>query len=120
MARWQRFRSWRRNRPFWAGVLLIASGLVILAPPFAALHLGDLVISLSTLGGASALIIGAMLIVIGISVWVRPQFRLPAGIAAGLLALVSLPAANLGGLIIGMLLGLIGAALAISWSDRPC
>lgn len=120
MTHWQRFRRWRRTRPFWAGIFLIASGLVILAPPFAALHLGDLVISLSTLGGASALIIGVMLIVLGISLWIRPQFRLPAGIAAGLLALVSLPAANLGGLIIGMLLGVLGAALAISWSDQPC
>jgi hypothetical protein len=45
-------------------------------PPFAALHLGDLVISLSTLGGAAALIIGVMLIITGISVWIRPQFRL--------------------------------------------
>lgn len=119
MTRWQRFRRWRRARPFWAGVFLIGSGVVILAPPFAALHLGDLVISLSTLGGTASLIIGVMLIVIGISVWVRPQFRLPAGIAAGLLALVSLPAANLGGLIVGMLLGLVGTALAISWSDQP-
>lgn len=98
-------------------MFLVGSGLVILAPPFAALRLGDLVISLSTLGGASSLIIGVMLIFIGISVWVRPQFRRPAGIAAGLLALVSLPAANLGGLIVGMLLG---AALAISWGDQPC
>ena len=99
-------------------MFLLGSGLVILAPPFAALHLGDLVISLSTLGGASALVIGVMLIVLGISLWVRPQYRLPAGIAAGLLALVSLPAANLGGLLIGMLLGVLGAALAISWSDQ--
>lgn len=120
MTRGQRFRRWRRTRPFWAGIFLIAAGLVILAPPFAALHLGDLVISLSTLGGASALVIGVMLIVIGISLWIRPQFRLPAAVAAALLALVSLPAANLGGLLIGMLLGLIGAALAISWSDQRC
>ncbi len=119
MTRWQRFGHWRRTRPFWAGVFLIGSGLVILIPSYATLRLGDLAVSISTLGGASALLIGVMLIVIGISVWIRPQFRLPAGIAAGLLALVSLPAANLGGLIVGMLLGLVGAALAISWSDHP-
>lgn len=119
MTRWQWFGHWRRTRPFWAGVFLIGSGLVILVPSYATLRLGDLVVSISTLGGASALIIGVMLIVIGISVWIRPQFRVPAGIAAGLLALVSLPTANLGGLIVGMLLGLVGAALAISWSDHP-
>lgn len=56
MTRWQRFRQWRRARPFWAGVFLIGSGVVILAPPFAALRLEDLVISLSTLGGAASLI----------------------------------------------------------------
>lgn len=119
MTRWQRFGQWRHTRPFWAGVFLIGSGLVIVVPTYATPRLGNLVVSISTLGGASALIIGVMLIVIGISVWIRPQFRLPAGIAAGLLALVSLPTANLGGLIIGMLLGLVGAALAISWSDHP-
>jgi hypothetical protein len=91
----QQFGHWRRTRPFWASRFLIGSGLVILVPTYATLHLGDLVISISTLGGATALIIGVMLIVIEISVWIRPQLRLPAGIAAGLLALASLPTANL-------------------------
>jgi Family of unknown function (DUF6114) len=113
VTRWQRFRQWRRARPFWAGVFLIGSGVVILAPPFAALRLGYLVISLSTLGGAASLIIGVMLIVIGISIWVRPQFRLPASIVAGLLALVSLPAANLGGLTLSTPVG------SKSWLGGP-
>ncbi|MGH8967781.1 MAG: DUF6114 domain-containing protein, partial [Actinomycetes bacterium] len=99
-------------------VFLIGSGLVMLVPTCGTVRLDDFAISI-TLGGASALIISVMQIVIGISIWIRPQFRTPAGIAAGLLALVSLPAANLGGLIIGMRLGLVGAALAISWNDRP-
>lgn len=89
MTRWQRFGQWRRTRPFWAGAFLIGSGLVILVPTYVTPRLGDLAVSISTLGGAAALIIGVMLIVIGISVWIRPQFRVPAGIAAGLLALVS-------------------------------
>ncbi len=71
MTRWQRWRHWRRTRPFWAGVFLTGSGLVILAPPVATLRLGDLAISIGTLGGASALVIGVMLTVIGISVWLR-------------------------------------------------
>ncbi|MGB8202309.1 MAG: DUF6114 domain-containing protein [Pseudonocardiaceae bacterium] len=33
MTRWQRFRQWQRARPFWAGVFLIGSGVVILARP---------------------------------------------------------------------------------------
>lgn len=119
MTRWQRFRHWRHTRPLWAGVFLIGSGLFILAPPYAMLRPGDLALSISTVGGASALIIGVTLIVIGISLWIRPRCRVPAGIAAGLLALGSLPTANLGGLIVGMLLGLVGAALAISWRSHP-
>jgi Family of unknown function (DUF6114) len=119
MTRRQRFTHWRRTRPFWAGTFLIGSGLVILAPPFAALHLGDLVITLSTLGGAAALLIGLMLIITGISLWIRPAFRLAAGLTAGLLALVSLLAANLGGLIIGMRLSTAPTPATLTLTTPP-
>jgi hypothetical protein len=38
-----------------------------------------------------------------------------AGVAAILLALVSIPVSNLGGFLVGFLLALVGGALAVSW-----
>lgn len=113
------FKGWRRTRPFWGGVFLILGGIVILVPPYASLKLGDMVISIGTVAGVSSLLIGVMMVVIGIALWVRPAYRIVGGIAAGMLALVSLVTANLGGFLIGMVFGIIGAALMIAWTDQP-
>jgi hypothetical protein len=115
---WREFRRWRRGRPFWAGMFLLASGVVILLPPYATLRFGDMVISINTLGGVSALVIGCLLLVCAATMWLRPRFRLFAGGAAVLLSLVALVTSNLGGFLVGTLLGLVGGALAVAWSDR--
>ncbi|MFD9741117.1 DUF6114 domain-containing protein [Umezawaea sp. NPDC059074] len=116
---WHRFRDWRRGRPFWAGLFVALSGLIILAPPYANLKLGDLVISIKTLGGVSALLIGVLLLICAGALWVRPAFRFPAGVIAVLLSLIALVTTNLGGFLLGTILGLLGGALAVSWTDRP-
>jgi hypothetical protein len=110
------FREFRRSRPFWAGVFTLASGLIVLFPPYASLKLGDMVISMNTMGGISSLVIGIVLVSCAISFWVRPQFRIPAGIVTLVLALVAIVTANLGSFLIGTLLGMIGAALGLAWS----
>ena len=113
------FRTWRRGRPFWAGVCTLAAGLAVLFPPFASLRLGDAVITLNTLGGISATVIGAVLLICGTCFWTRPQFRTAAGIVTLVLALAAIPAANLGSLMIATVLGLFGSALGIAWSPSP-
>ncbi|GDY32385.1 DUF6114 domain-containing protein [Gandjariella thermophila] len=115
---WRVFRRWRHGRPFWAGLFLLASGVVILLPPYATLRFGDMVISINTLGGVSALVIGCLLLVCAATMWLRPRFRLFAGTAAVLLSLVALVTSNLGGFLVGTVLGLVGGALAVAWSDR--
>ncbi|WNV90084.1 DUF6114 domain-containing protein [Umezawaea sp. Da 62-37] len=116
---WRAFRAWRRGRPFWAGLFVGLSGLVILAPPYANLRLGDLVISIKTFGGVSALLIGVLLEIAAGALWFRPGFRFPAGVVAVLLSLIALVTTNLGGFLVGTILGLLGGALAVSWTDRP-
>lgn len=113
------FRRWRRSRPFWAGCFLLAAGIILLIPPYATVRLANLVIAIRTWGGVSALLIGALLLVCGLSLWLRPQFCRAAGVTAVLLALVALVSTNLGGFLVGSLSGLIGGALALSWTDRP-
>lgn len=115
----ERFREWRRQRPFWGGLFLLASGLIILLPPYASFRIGDMMISIGTIAGVSSLLIGVLLIVIGVALWLRPAYRIVGAIAAGLLSLVSLVTANLGGFGIGMLLGVTGSALLVAWTDQP-
>jgi hypothetical protein len=57
-----------------------------------------------------------LLVVLGISLWFQKHVRVFAGVAAILLALVSIPVSNLGGFLIGFLLALIGGAMAVSWA----
>ncbi|MBV2353307.1 hypothetical protein KUM39_02840 [Streptomyces sp. J2-1] len=111
----QQFRAWRGNRPFWAGLYVLLSGFPIIYFPYFHLQVGHLTLAMATTAGAGSLIIGVLLIVLGISLWFQKHVRTFAGVAAILLALVSLPVSNFGGFIVGFLLALIGGAMAVSW-----
>ncbi|MFJ9821578.1 DUF6114 domain-containing protein [Streptomyces sp. NPDC101151] len=119
----RRFRAWRGERPFWAGLFTSAAGLPILYWPYVNLDMGAVPLAMSTTPGAGSLIIGVLLITLGLTLWYQPHLRLFAGITTLLLALASLPVANLGGLFLGVFAGLIGGSLACSWippvADEP-
>ncbi|MFE5144022.1 DUF6114 domain-containing protein [Streptomyces fagopyri] len=110
------FRSWRGERPFWAGLFVLLGGFPIAYFPYANLQIGHLTLAMSTTAGAGSLIIGVLLGVLGISLWFQRHVRTFAGVAAILLALVSIPVANLGGFLIGFLFALVGGAMAVSWA----
>jgi hypothetical protein len=116
---WRGFTAWRRGRPFWAGLFVAAGALIILFPPFFGVKLGDIVISIQTLGGVSALMIGSLLAICAVSLWVAPKFRLASGIVTVLLSLVALVVTNLGGFLFGTILSLLGGALAVAWTNEP-
>ncbi|MEU9151259.1 DUF6114 domain-containing protein [Streptomyces sp. NPDC048417] len=109
------FRTWRGERPFWAGLFTFTAGLPILYWPFAKLDLGGIPLALSTTSGAGSLVIGTLLLVLGIALCCRPHLRVFAGIATLLLAVISFPVANFGGLFLGVASGLIGGSLACAW-----
>ncbi|MEU6401159.1 DUF6114 domain-containing protein [Streptomyces sp. NPDC046985] len=112
----QQFRAWRGTRPFWAGLFVLLSGFPIMYFPYARLQIGHLALAMATTAGAGSLIIGVLLVVLGFSLWFQKHVRVFAGVAAILLALVSLPVSNFGGFVIGFLLALIGGAMAVSWA----
>ncbi|MEV6836421.1 DUF6114 domain-containing protein [Streptomyces sp. NPDC051133] len=112
----QQFRAWRGTRPFWAGLFVLLGGFPIMYFPYAHLQLGHLTLAMSTTAGAGSLIIGVLLIVLGISLWFQKHVRVFAGVAAILLALVSIPVSNFGGFVVGFLLALIGGAMAVAWA----
>ncbi|MQY12054.1 hypothetical protein SRB5_21830 [Streptomyces sp. RB5] len=111
-----RFRAWRGSRPFWAGLFTLLGGIPIGYLPYHNLQFGTLSVRIGSPAGASALVIGVLLITLGLTLWFHAIVRVFAGVAAIVLALVSLPATNLGGYFIGFLLAMIGGALAISWA----
>ncbi|MEV0125946.1 DUF6114 domain-containing protein [Streptomyces sp. NPDC050703] len=114
------FRGWRGRRPFWGGLLTLLGGIPIMYFPYANLTLGTMTIRMATTAGAGSLIIGVLLVVLGLTMWFQPHSRVFAGVAAILLALVSLVVSNFGGFVIGFLLALIGGALGVSWApERP-
>ncbi|MFE8911737.1 DUF6114 domain-containing protein [Streptomyces globisporus] len=112
----RRFRAWRGDRPFWAGLFTMVGGVPIAYFPYANMHLGNVTLAMSTTAGAGSLIIGVLLVTLGLTMWFHSIVRVFAGVAAILLALISIPVANIGGFIVGFLFSLIGGALSISWA----
>ncbi|MFF4370007.1 DUF6114 domain-containing protein [Streptomyces sp. NPDC001594] len=107
-----RLRAWRRQRPFWGGLLLVLAGTELLVVPLAPV---GVLVSLG-LGGIAALGIGAALIVAGLFLWWLPQARAYVSVHALLLSVLSFVVTNLGGFLVGALLGIAGGALAFGWT----
>ncbi len=108
---WEPWRTWRKSRPFWGGLLTMLAGFEIIALPWAPM---DLIIRVG-IGALSGFIIGGVLILAGLLLWFQPAQRTFLSIVAILLGLASFPFTNLGGFVIGMLMALIGGSLAFAW-----
>ncbi|MCJ0875314.1 DUF6114 domain-containing protein [Streptomyces sp. AP-93] len=111
----RRLRDWRRTRPFWGGLLVILGGTELLLVPLSPL---TVLVSLG-LGGIAAIGIGLALIAAGLFLWLLPQARAYVSVHALLLSVLSFVATNLGGFLLGMLLGIAGSALAFGWTPLP-
>lgn len=109
----RRWRTWRRTRPFWGGVLVVLGGGEILfsykAPLPVVMHFG--------LYGLAGILVPAMLVLLGASILFDPAHRTFYSVLTVLAALGSWLTSNLGGFVIGMVLGVIGGSLAFGW--RP-
>ncbi|MFE7628364.1 DUF6114 domain-containing protein [Streptomyces sp. NPDC057509] len=110
------FRTWRGDRPFWAGLFTMLGGVPIMYFPYANMHLGNVTLAMSTTAGAGSLIIGVLLVTLGLTMWFHSIVRVFSGVAAILLALISIPVANIGGFLIGFIFALLGGALSVSWA----
>lgn len=110
---WRKIRVWQRSRPFW-GSLLLAMGGYFVARPL----LGGSMAFYTALGtkGMLPVLLGAVMIAAAlVGLFVPGQRHFPA-IVAAMVSVASLPLANLGGWIIGMLLGIIGSGLMFAWT----
>lgn len=110
----RRFRHWRRTRPFWGGLVMLLGGAEILltvwAPLPVVLHVG----LQGSLGYLVPIVImcGALLVIF------TPAQRMFLAVVTALLGLASWLTSNLGGFVLGMLLTLVGSAMAFAWKLR--
>jgi hypothetical protein len=106
------FWRWRHDRPFWGGLLVTLAGTEILltvqAPLPVVVHVG--------MQGLAGYLVPMVLLLCGILLLFNPSQRLFYSLIAAGLSLGSWITSNLGGFIIGLLLGLIGSALAFAWA----
>nr|WP_225881941.1 DUF6114 domain-containing protein [Streptomyces aureocirculatus] len=105
-------RRWRRTRPFWGGLLLILGGAELLVVPLSPL---TVLVSLG-LGGIAAIGIGIALMVAGLFLWLLPHAHHYVSVNALILSVLSFAATNLGGFLIGMILGIAGSAMGFGWT----
>ncbi|GAA2532075.1 DUF6114 domain-containing protein [Streptomyces koyangensis] len=108
------FRSFRRTRPFWGGVWLVAGGWTVLKFSLAPMQL---VVS-TGFDGIAGYLLGGGMILSGLVPLAAPQQRYTFGIIGAVLAVVSLVASNLGGFLLGMVLGVLGGSMTVGWGPK--
>src|SRR5690349_16005793 len=114
---WRGFRRWRRSRPFWGGLFTVLAGAEVFGTTQATL--AGLTLKMGPTGFL-AWLIPTILVVCGLLMWLTPQQRIFYAVIAAVTAVYSLIGVNLGGFLIGMLLGITGAALGFAWvPGRP-
>ena len=104
-------REWASRRPWLGGVLAIFGGIAIAAIPNSDFS----VVFLPGLAGLSGLFLGTLIVASGLFLLFSPQIHGLIGLATVLMSLISFITSNLGGLIIGMVLGIVGGSLGFAW-----
>jgi hypothetical protein len=114
---WYAFKLWRRSRPFWGGLFTLLSALELWSIPFmqGAIHLH---MQIKGVAGVSTMAIAPIMVALAVAMWFFPDYRVFAGIATLICALLSMVVSNFGGFLVGMLLALVGGSLGFSWVPR--
>ncbi|MEV0411721.1 DUF6114 domain-containing protein [Streptomyces sp. NPDC050448] len=114
LSRRRRWRQWRRGRPFWGGLFALLAGAEICALPLAPLK----VMLQQGVAGIPSVLMGIVMIVLGLTAWFSPAQRSLAGVLTTLIATAALVLSNLGGFLIGTLLGILGGGLMFAWQPH--
>ncbi|MFE1441225.1 DUF6114 domain-containing protein [Streptomyces sp. NPDC058739] len=105
------FRRWRGTRPFWGGLLLALAGSEILLTMKASfkvvLHVG--------MQGLAGYLLPVLMVLCGLLILFSPAQRLFYSLTGLLLSLGTWVTSNLGGFLLGLLLGATGSCLAFGW-----
>lgn len=111
----ERFRTWRRSRPFVGGLLTALGGVEMFFS--GQLDIGKIHVQLG-IEGLQATIIPIVLVLLGVLVIAMPAHHVFYGVIALAVAVYSLVGVNLGGFFVGMLLASVGGVLTVAWMPR--
>ncbi|MBB5121144.1 DUF6114 domain-containing protein [Streptomyces eurocidicus] len=112
---WPAWRRWRKGRPFWGGLACVLAGAEICAIPLAPLK----IMIHQGIAGIPSILMGLIMIIMGLTAWFTPHYRALAGILTVLIAAAALVMSNLGGFLIGTLLGIVGGGMIFAWQPLP-
>lgn len=112
---WRAFTAWRRARPFVGGALTVLAGVELFFS--GQLDIGNIHVQLG-IEGFQATLIPVLLVVLGVLAILMPVHRIFYGVIALAVSVYSLVGVNLGGFLIGMLLGAVGGVLVVSWMPK--
>ncbi|MFH9809501.1 DUF6114 domain-containing protein [Streptomyces olivaceus] len=105
------FRDWRSGRPFWGGLLLALGGAEVLFTMKASfkvvIHVG--------MQGAAGYLLPVVMLLCGVLALVNPAQRLFYSLIGVLASLGTWITSNLGGFLVGLLLGCVGSCLVFGW-----
>ncbi|WP_308312522.1 DUF6114 domain-containing protein [Streptomyces sp. ISL-11] len=111
---WAAWRRWRKGRPFWGGLAAVLAGSEICAIPLAPLK----IMLHQGIAGLPSVLMGLIMIVMGLTAWFAPQYRALAGILTVMIAAAALVFSNLGGFLIGTILGITGGGMIFAWQPQ--
>jgi hypothetical protein len=69
--------------------------------------------------GLAGLLVPIIILLCGVLLWFNPAQHVFYAVIAALLTLASWVTSNLGGFFLGLVLGLLGAALGFAWTTPP-
>lgn len=108
----RRFTSWRRERPFVGGILIAVAGVEMFFS--GQLDIGHLHVQLG-IEGLQATVIPIMLLLLGVLAIMMPAHHIFYGVIALAISVYAIIGVNLGGFLIGTILGCIGGVLVVAW-----
>ncbi|MBC7441467.1 MAG: hypothetical protein H7311_02930 [Ramlibacter sp.] len=109
------FGRWYRGRPAIGGLLIVLGGIEIILS--SQLDLGNIQIQVG-IEGMQAMILPIALITLGALVVAMPAHRIFYGVMSLAFSIYALVGVNLGGFLVGTLIGIVGGVVSVSWSPR--
>lgn len=110
------FRALRRTRPFWGGLWLMLGGLIVI-------KLNSYPLGMAMAGSfnrSAGYILGGAMVMFGLVAWVSPIYARLVGLFGVMAAMAAFIGSNLGGFLVGTVLGIIGGSMIWGWGElRP-
>lgn len=111
---WRWFGDFRRTRPFWGSLWLMLGGWAIMS-----LTVAPIVVVLAAgASGVAGYLLGGGMIGLGLLAMFSPAQKGVAGVLGTAFAVAAFVASNLGGFLVGTLLGVLGGTMVFGWGPK--